>query len=72
MKLHSILAAYVLMSLAAPAFAHPEGHDFGNQPSIQECEQLKKLSKEEADKPAMKELKQRCARAEIEKTKKYP
>lgn len=72
MKLRSILAAALLIGFAAPAFSHAEGHDFGNQPSPQECEQLKKLSKEEAEKPAMKELKQRCIQAEIEKTKKYP
>jgi hypothetical protein len=69
MKLRSSLAAALLISASAPAFAHPEGHDYGDQPSVVECEQLKKMSKEEADKPAMKELKQRCAQAAVEKGK---
>lgn len=72
MKLHSLLAATLLAIFTVPSYAHPGGHDFDeeNQPSQVECAQLKKLSKEEADKPAMKELKQQCAQAEIEKARK--
>lgn len=74
MKLHCILAAALLATIATPAFAHPGGHDDfdgENEPSQVECEQLRKMSKEEAEKPAMKQLKQQCARAEIEKAKKH-
>jgi hypothetical protein len=65
MNFRILVASALLMGASAPAFSHPEGHDFGNQPTPKECEQLKKLSKEEADKPAMKELKQRCAAAKV-------
>lgn len=59
MKLHHVLAAAMLVSSSTFAFAHPGGHD-DEQPSADECAQFKKLSKADAEKPAMKELKQKC------------
>lgn len=74
MKLHCILAAALLAGISTASFAHPGGHDDfdgENVPSQVECERLKKMSKEEAEKPAMKQLQQQCAQAEVEKAKQH-
>lgn len=59
MKVHHILAAAVLIPVSNLAFAHPGGHD-DDVPSTEECAQLRKLAKADAEKPAMQDLKQQC------------
>lgn len=60
MKIHHLLAA-ALFTVASPlVMAHPGGHDDQDGPSREECAQVAKLSKAEAETPAMKELKRLC------------
>lgn len=63
MKLHHLLTTVLLASASTLAFAHPGGHG-DEAPSADECVQLKKLSKADAEKPAMKELKAQCEAAQ--------